>query len=341
MTPAISVVIGLYNKRPYIARAAGSVFAQTFSNFELIVVDDGSTDGGAEELDRFYPDSRFRLICQSNAGNGAARNAGIRASRAPIIAFLDADDEFLPTHLEGLFALAKEYPTAGLLAAGYYAASPDGSKLPRVIPRKDPLLIEDYFATACRHGYFLTPSGCAVRRDVIAKVGGFREGVPIGEDLEFWARVALRFPVAYQPRPSTLYYVGVPGGAMHGFRWNPNTPAVVEMLSRELASEEPLDREQSIIDYAAWILLNHAATGIAVFQGQRSKQVLRHPLIAKSRLGLRRARLWLAATFFPRFALRGYLRFREWWMIRARMREARVWTTGRSLLKAGAAVTDV
>jgi glycosyltransferase involved in cell wall biosynthesis len=99
MSPAISVVIGLYNKRPYIARAVESVFSQSITDLELIVVDDGSTDGGPAELDLYRTDSRLRIICQANAGNGAARNRGMRESYAPLIAFLDADDAFLPGHI--------------------------------------------------------------------------------------------------------------------------------------------------------------------------------------------------------------------------------------------------
>ena len=96
--PAVSVVIPLYNKDKYIARALDSVFGQTCQDFEVIVVDDGSTDNGAEIV-RSYKDRRLRFIRQANAGPGAARNHGIQESRAPLLAFLDADDEWLPEFL--------------------------------------------------------------------------------------------------------------------------------------------------------------------------------------------------------------------------------------------------
>lgn len=96
---AVSVIIPLYNKQRYIQRALDSVFAQTYKDYEVLVVDDGSTDNGADIVQRCN-DSGVRLIRQANAGPGAARNRGIRESSGPCIAFLDADDEWLPAFLE-------------------------------------------------------------------------------------------------------------------------------------------------------------------------------------------------------------------------------------------------
>jgi len=95
----VSIVIPLYNKALYVERALDSIGAQTFSDFEVIVVDDGSTDNGASVVAR-YPDPRVRLITQSNAGPGPARNAGIGEAQGEFVAFLDADDEWLSTYLE-------------------------------------------------------------------------------------------------------------------------------------------------------------------------------------------------------------------------------------------------
>jgi len=115
--PAVSVVIPLYNKGPHIARALNSVLAQTFQDFEVIVVDDGSTDDGAEVV-RGVDDPRIRLIQQENRGVSAARNRGIEAARAELIAFLDADDEWLAEHLETIIRLRRN-----ALEVGIYATS--------------------------------------------------------------------------------------------------------------------------------------------------------------------------------------------------------------------------
>src|SRR5947209_3795753 len=100
----VSVIIPLYNKAPYVRRTLDSVRAQTFADYEVIVVDDGSTDGGAAVVEGFG-DPRFRLIAQPNAGPGAARNRGLAEAGGEFVAFLDADDEWLPTFLERSLAL--------------------------------------------------------------------------------------------------------------------------------------------------------------------------------------------------------------------------------------------
>lgn len=100
--PSVSIVIPLYNKRRTVARSIASILAQSFSAFEVVIIDDGSTDGSWDELEACgaTADARFRCVRQANAGPGAARNAGVKLANAPFIAFLDADDEWMPEHLQ-------------------------------------------------------------------------------------------------------------------------------------------------------------------------------------------------------------------------------------------------
>ena len=107
MIPQVSVVIPLYNKAPYIDRALRSVLAQTFQDFEVIIVDDGSTDGGAKIV-KSTTDKRIKLIQQKNSGVSAARNRGIQESKSKLIAFLDADDEWKSRFLEVILRLRKK-----------------------------------------------------------------------------------------------------------------------------------------------------------------------------------------------------------------------------------------
>ncbi|NLB79493.1 MAG: glycosyltransferase family 2 protein, partial [Clostridiaceae bacterium] len=118
MTPKVSVVIPLYNKAPYIMRSLRSVLAQSYQNFEIVVVDDGSTDGGGDIV-LSVGDPCIRLIRQENGGVSAARNRGIQEAKADLIAFLDADDEWKPSFLELILDMYSNYPDAGLYGTCY------------------------------------------------------------------------------------------------------------------------------------------------------------------------------------------------------------------------------
>ncbi len=108
------IVTALYNKAPFITRTIESVIAQDFTDWHLFVVDDGSTDDGPDRVAKFS-DSRITLIRQKNAGVGPARNTGIAAGSSPWVAFLDADDIWMPDHLSELDKVRKAYPDAALI----------------------------------------------------------------------------------------------------------------------------------------------------------------------------------------------------------------------------------
>ena len=121
----ISVVIPLYNKAPYIARALNSVLAQERLPEEIIVVDDGSTDGGGDLVKQFK-DPLIRLIRQENQGVSAARNRGISLAKGELIAFLDADDTWQPGFLKVISEMRELYPQAGIYGTAYDVINPKG-----------------------------------------------------------------------------------------------------------------------------------------------------------------------------------------------------------------------
>ena len=124
-TPRISIVIPLYNKAASVTRSLRSVFAQGCPDVEILVIDDGSTDGG-DEVVRGIADRRIRLIRQENRGVSAARNRGIAEAAADWVAFLDADDEWLPGFLETIFGLRSQFPDCDVFATAYFYCLPDG-----------------------------------------------------------------------------------------------------------------------------------------------------------------------------------------------------------------------
>jgi hypothetical protein len=205
-----SVVMPLYNKRPFLRRSVESVLAQSFPQFELIVVDDGSTDGSAALLDE-TPDPRIRLVRQPNAGVAVARNRGIAEAKHGWIALLDADDIWGPDHLAELHAMLVRYPEAGLAATRIVLG---WDRLPAWDGEKGDYRVRkvDYFAEAARNSRIVTSSSAALKREAVAAIGGFRN-YRIGEDLDCWARLALDWPVIVSDRLTACYVRGT-GGAI-------------------------------------------------------------------------------------------------------------------------------
>ena len=206
-TVAASVVIPLYNKARHISRALDSVLAQTCQDFELVVVNDGSTDGSERVVER-YADPRIRLVQQANAGVSAARNRGIAEARADLIAFLDADDEWLPGHLETILRLRRKCPGCGAYATAFRIVTPRGEKTPPFIGIPAPPyegVIPNYFRTV--HGdHAVWTSAVAVHREAFNDCGPFPVGEPRREDLDMWCRIALKYPIAFSTDEGAVYH---------------------------------------------------------------------------------------------------------------------------------------
>lgn len=195
-----TVVIPLYNKEQHIERALRSVTAQTFTDFEVVVVDDGSTDRGAQVV-KAFEDARIRLIRQANAGVSAARNRGIADAKGELVAFLDADDEWSPSHLDVLARLREKFPQAGLYSMAYRTCFHTGmmriSRIEKLPPPPWEGIIPDYFKTAAYRDSPVNASVACIPRILFKELGGFLVGERLGEDLDMWGRVALKYPVAF------------------------------------------------------------------------------------------------------------------------------------------------
>lgn len=205
-----SVVIPLYNKERQIAGTLRSVFAQTCADYEIIVVDDGSTDGSAAVVESLH-DPRIRLIRQANAGVSAARNLGIAEARGEYIALLDADDEWHPEYLATIAALIRKYPQCDVFATNYSHVDSNGKTFPTTL-RKIPFdgddgILYNYFEVAS----VSSPPICSIcitaRKEAFQSVGGFPLGIKSGEDLLTWARLAARYKIAYSKKPLAVFNV--------------------------------------------------------------------------------------------------------------------------------------
>jgi len=208
-TPIISIVIPLFNKEREVQRAIQSVLNQSISDFEVIVVNDGSTDKGPEIV-RDINDLRISVINQANAGVSAARNTGIKEARADLIAFLDADDEWEPDFLETILGLEREFPDCSVFATSYFLVNQDGVRRPAVIrglPKDfQKGVLKDYFIIAAKSDPPLWTSATAVKKTAISSVGGFPVGIMSGEDLLTWARLAVKYDIAYSVEPKAFFW---------------------------------------------------------------------------------------------------------------------------------------
>jgi glycosyltransferase involved in cell wall biosynthesis len=210
---SISIVMPLYNKETDVRRAVESVLNQSVSNFELIVVNDGSTDRGPDVV-RSISDARIRVFDQENAGVSAARNRGINESKSDLIAFLDADDEWNPEFLETILHLREKYPSCGVFATNYIFREVNGKHHLPIIRGLPPHpwegVIEDYFGVAVRSDPPLWTSAIAVTKKAILAAGLFPVGVTNGEDLLTWARLAVEFDIAYSTMSGSVFYLRAP-----------------------------------------------------------------------------------------------------------------------------------
>jgi len=205
---AFSVVIPLYNKKAHIVDTVKAVLKQTLPPFEIIVVNDGSTDGGAEALAECNFEN-VRIITQTNAGVAAARNTGINASRTEFVALLDADDLWLPHFLEEVQALTRAYPEAGMFSCAYqYKLGENQFFNPALSKKYCPTragILRHFFAMMANGDLPLTMSSIVIRKSLFDAIGGFPVGETMGEDQDFLFRAALARPIAYSPKVLAMY----------------------------------------------------------------------------------------------------------------------------------------
>lgn len=220
INPGISVIIPAYNIEAYLGRAIDSALAQTLPANEIIVVDDGSTDGTARIVQPYG--AAVRYIHQPNAGLSAARNTGIRAARFEWIALLDGDDRWLPDMLKKQTELLRQHPDlvwcSGNTILHYTESGREHPMLPEEKIRpflREGAFFDNYFLAYPR-GVWFAPCTMMIRREVFDQVGYFREGLRFAEDLEMWFRIACRWPaMGFVPEPVAMYYKNRPGSLTH------------------------------------------------------------------------------------------------------------------------------
>jgi glycosyltransferase involved in cell wall biosynthesis len=230
----LSVVIPLYNKERAVQRTIESVLNQTVLPTEIIVVDDGSTDGSMQVVEQLnHP--LVRLVHQTNAGVSAARNKGIELAIGDWIAFLDADDLWDPLFLETILFLHSSYPRANVLATAYLFEDHLQNRKPVSLNALsftgESGLLNNYFEVASVSNPPICSSAVVVKRRTLLDVGGFPVDVAVGEDLLMWAILASRFEIAYSTRPLSVFVLD----PAHSYEGKPTRiPATVDQVGKRL-----------------------------------------------------------------------------------------------------------
>lgn len=211
----ISIVIPLYNKAHTIIRTIQSVLMQTYHDYEIIIVDDGSEDGGNLIVSGYFSDSRIRIIRQENQGVSVARNVGIEASRGDLISFLDADDEWEPDYLKTVYETATKYKDCGLILTARFGQDFQKGIKKAHVPKR-------YEGRITEIGFFENPyvyshiSACTVRRELLnppVSWNRFIAGQKYNEDFFFLFSIALHTKVLYIGKCLSVYNGNVIGQA--------------------------------------------------------------------------------------------------------------------------------
>ncbi len=206
--PKVSVIIPTYNRARYLAEAVESVLAQTFRDFEVVIVDDGSTDNTRDIAAKFP--AAVRYYHQENEGASSARNAGIERAGGEYLVFLDSDDALLEDALEAGVAFLDRHPGVGFCYGQLYSMDEDGRLLMtrrlRGAKRSCVRTGKEQVERILFRGD-ITPAAALVRRSCLEEVGGFDTAIPTGQDIDMWLRLSRRFDVGYLARPLAKYRV--------------------------------------------------------------------------------------------------------------------------------------
>lgn len=283
-----TVIIPLYNKEKYIVSAINSVIAQSHQDFEIVVVDDGSRDGGAALVEAMA-DPRVRLIRQANGGVSRARNAGIAAARGELVCFLDADDWYGVAFLEVMVNMYRQYPEGSFFSSSFLCMEEavDGQLDTDVDANF--FALDNFYEYQAAHGVFYCTNSIAVPRSTLqAMPQCFPEDDHFGEDQDLWFRLADRLQFIFCPAKLVAYRMDVAGSlcAVHDMR---TMPQVYSRLEQRALRWSASDRSRR----AALRIVAYAYVGVARYalqDGRRADAFTALRLAARYAVSMR----WLA-----------------------------------------------
>lgn len=279
----ISIVIPLYNKEHSIQQTLQTVLSQSYQNFEIVIVNDGSTDNSVAEAEKVQ-DSRIRIIHQKNAGVSAARNKGIEEAKGEYIAFLDADDRWDKDYLLAQFGLISNFPSCDVFVSNYIFEQLNGKQTVTILQKlpfeKDEGILSNYFeVAACSHPPLWT-SAVMARKTALKAVGGFPVGIKSGEDLLTWARLACKYQIAFSKKAMAVFCVEGYAATEKPKR----IPAEDDVVGREL--NQLWKQHPDIVGLRAYNALWHKMRSSIYMRLGMRKQSVREALISLKYNGL-------------------------------------------------------
>ena len=268
-----SVIIPLYNKELHIKRTVQSALQQTYKDFEIIIVNDGSTDNSLNSI-ATITDPRIKIISQKNAGVSAARNRGISIANGDYIALIDADDEWHENFLSEINTLINLFPNAGLYATSYSVCRNIKGSVINKNNRTDINRYElDYFKESYNNEFPIHTSAVCIPKQIFEEIGVFLKDVHLGEDLEMWARIALKYQVAYSTKKCSIYYRTTNNTAVNELSLN--RFAQSETIEKALAKDDLLQMNTFYIkEYLAKCDLYHSRQLILNNYKEEAKNIL-------------------------------------------------------------------
>ena len=280
-----SVIIPLYNKEKSVRNAIESVLAQTIPDFELLVINDGSTDKSRSVITSIK-DNRIRIIDKPNGGVSSARNKGILSAKYKYIAFIDADDYWETDFLETIKDLIIGYPDAGGYGTAYVCKFED--TVTNIFSVKKRGIVNDFFKQVY-NGPILHASSVCIKRDTFNSIGYFDERISRGEDYDMWARLARESSIAATPAPKVWYRLDAENRAMSSL------PEPNKLWLYYLSKEQITDPDQK--KYYKRFLHRQAFTYIA-----KRKYYWAWQIASKN---------WVLASWYSYFYIPSYIQLRQ------------------------------
>lgn len=290
-----SVVIPLYNKEHYIKKTLQSVLSQTYQDYEIIVVDDGSSDRSFEVAKEVNSD-KIKIITQENQGVAVARNTGIYNATGTYIAFLDADDEWRENYLETIDDLTNKFPQSDIYVTAYAVNMGNGKVNYSTQLKPEIGCLDSYWMTLAKGYDFVWTSATVIKKQALLDAGGFKPGEKIGQDLDMWARVARNnSKVAYSSKVCVNYNRAAEANARTRVKiaW---AGAFIKDLEEELANpvhtteeinaiQQKYDKKMTVYIFTC-ILAGEKSRAASELKNWKGKANLRNRIL--------RAGLWIA-----------------------------------------------